>query len=342
MKSYSLKFKGVFAGICVILGCCPLSNASSFDSLGTKKVGDQWFVMHEVEEDETLYSLSRRYGTKVKIIKNQNDLKRRGIDIGQILLIPIDEVVVEEPVAEGTHKVVAGETVYSISRKYGVKVQDILDWNDLEGTNISIDQILKVRELDVQDTEQASRLEEMKVERPAELPGPKYEHFVQPGETIFSISRKFKIDVDTLRRWNALTGNNLAIGQKLLIRKEVVIDSLQHTTPSYKSTSYGSRKWQEDEDGAMVTKEEGLVGIIEGTETSSKSLALHRDLPVGTEISILNLMNNKRIRAKVVGKLPNTGINRSLMLRLTAASLRQLGIIDKRSRVEISYMGSDE
>ncbi len=324
----------------------PLFSAD-LDSLGLKQIGEDFFVIHEVEENETLYSLSKRYQSKVKLIRNQNDLEGRRIEIGQVILIPVayegdtPSVRAEEAASDdkNTHVVAAGETIYSISRKYGVQVRDIRQWNGLEDTNISIGQELMIRqegEAPVQLTPGVAITpvapEEVEVED-----GPKYYHFVQPGETIYSISRKYSIGSDTIKLWNKLETNNLNIGQKLLIRQDVVVDSLNHEVPEVDLTNYGSRKWKEDQDGILFVKEEGVTGLIEETENSSKSLALHRDLPVGTEISILNLMNNRRITAKIVGKLPNTGLNRNLMLRLTASSFKELGIIDNRSRIEISY-----
>ena len=43
-------------------------------------------------------------------------------------------------------------------------------------------------------------------------------HAVQAGETLYAISRKYGVPVETLKRLNALTGNTISVGQQLRIR----------------------------------------------------------------------------------------------------------------------------
>jgi len=45
-------------------------------------------------------------------------------------------------------------------------------------------------------------------------------HFVQPGETLYSISRKYSVSVDQVKEWNRLTGNQIEVGQRLRVRPE--------------------------------------------------------------------------------------------------------------------------
>ena len=316
------------------------------DSTGIKVIDGKAYIIHEVEEQETLYSLSKRYGTKVKLIREANDLNSRSIEISQILLVPYSQELLKIKVSNAikTHFVQLGETVYAISRKYDVSVDDLKRWNQLTSNDLSVGQELYIESPGVEPekltTDQVVLIQEevAEVDSSAILSeAPKYYHFVQTGETVFSISRKYGISSQTLRSWNGLISDNLSIGQKLAIRQDVVIDSLDHSVPNYTSTQYGSKKWTEKPEEVLLQKEEGLTGVIEGTEGTSKLLALHRDLPVGAEITVINLMNNRALKARIVGSLPNTGLNRNLMMRLTSASFKQLGIIDSRTRVQISY-----
>ena len=70
---------------------------------------------------------------------------------------------------------------------------------------------------------------------------------------------------------------------------------------------------------------------------SDKALALHRTQPIGAMLEVRNLMNNKKILVKVVGKLPETGLNKNTLIRLTRVSFKRLGVIDPKARVEVSY-----
>ncbi|MEO1257112.1 MAG: peptidoglycan-binding protein, partial [Bacteroidota bacterium] len=89
-------------------------------------------------------------------------------------------------------------------------------------------------------------------------------------------------------------------------------------------------------DGFERVFEEGVASVIESMKTS-RFLALHRTLPIGTNLKVRNLMNNQVVHVKVVGKLPSTGLNKNLLLRLSQPAYDQLGILDSKSRVEVSY-----
>jgi len=80
-------------------------------------------LLHEVEVGETLYGLSQRYGGTIDEILNANPNSDQGISIGTIIQIPYLSG------AYIIHRVASGETLYSISRKYGISVVDLEEWN---------------------------------------------------------------------------------------------------------------------------------------------------------------------------------------------------------------------
>ncbi|MCC5931996.1 MAG: LysM peptidoglycan-binding domain-containing protein [Cyclobacteriaceae bacterium] len=113
-------------------------------------------LYHTVQPSETLFSIARKYDVNLADLRAKNQLTSDNISPGQKLLIkegknaasvqkplPIPE---PEPVqlVEGTitHEVQASETLYSISRKYGVSATDIQKWNQLSGSQLSIGQVL--------------------------------------------------------------------------------------------------------------------------------------------------------------------------------------------------------
>lgn len=77
-----------------------------------------------VRGGDTLETIAKRFDVSVDTIKWANDLKTNIIKPGQQLKIP--------PVTGVVHKVVAGDTVYSIAKKYGVNAQNIVNyiWNE--------------------------------------------------------------------------------------------------------------------------------------------------------------------------------------------------------------------
>ena len=117
------------------------------------------FSMHKVKKGETLYSISRDYNVTVAAIIRENDVPRNEIQAGQMLKIPpsdFETFVQEEPEAETKpqaqsqnqaaaftpekkpvkpepkkyHKVLKGESLAGIAKKYNVSVREIKDAND--------------------------------------------------------------------------------------------------------------------------------------------------------------------------------------------------------------------
>jgi hypothetical protein len=49
-------------------------------------------------------------------------------------------------------------------------------------------------------------------------------------------------------------------------------------------------------------------------------------------------MNDQVVFVRIVGKLPDTGINEKVIIRLSQGAVKQLLTIDPKFRVEISYL----
>ena len=329
----------------------------SLDSIRAEQREEGLFVIHEVEEKETLFSIAKRYRSSVPTIVKYNDIIDNRIEIGQILSVLVEDRK-EQPnekiyFSENVHVVRNGETLYSISRRYDMKLRELKKLNGLRGTNISEGQVLLLsNEKSVESPERKiPSVDEPTAEEiepdPEKTTGDEMvfntdmiatsdvieadfkKYLVQTGETLISIAKKFNVNLDQLRNWNNLTSDYLKIGQELLIKKA------PYSVKTFEKD--GLRvETKIDEDGFERIYEEGIASVIENINTT-KFLALHRSLPMGTELAVRNLMNNLVVHVKVVGKLPDTGINRGIMLRLSSPAYERLGILDPKSRVEISY-----
>jgi LysM repeat protein len=116
--------------------------------------------IHTVEAGQTLYSISRIYDVSVDDIRRWNNLRGNQINVGQRLIVssgqtehprttPVIEVQGRDTL-QVRHQVRGGETLFSISRRYGVTVSDIREWNRLQSNLIEVGQVLIIREA-VQD-----------------------------------------------------------------------------------------------------------------------------------------------------------------------------------------------
>jgi LysM repeat protein len=93
---------------------------------------------HVVAAKETLFSISRQYDVSVEDLKKANGLAENSLALGQELVIPSTSKVVTAPVptemksASSMHTVAPKETMYSIARQYGITVQQLKEWNNLQ------------------------------------------------------------------------------------------------------------------------------------------------------------------------------------------------------------------
>lgn len=116
------------------------------------------------------------------------------------------------------------ETLYDISQKYGVILQNVYAYNNLtaddyvvEGTKI----YLKSPPILKQYASTAGQSQPILVkseDQPASSSGT-ITHTVQLKESLYGISKKYDVTVDDIKKWNNLTSNNLQIGQQLIISK---------------------------------------------------------------------------------------------------------------------------
>ena len=116
------------------------------------------------------------------------------------------EEVVDQVIEITNYTVQKGETLYSISRKTGVSVADLKEWNNLYDTSLAIGQELVIH----------GNLEDAQKEVPIESIT---FHVVEPGDTMFGISRKYNVEVSDLLKWNDKENFDLSVGEKLRVRE---------------------------------------------------------------------------------------------------------------------------
>src|SRR6478609_2130094 len=62
------------------------------DSLRTETINGKLFVIHQVSERETLYSISKRYAASLTGILDANPNADSGLEVGQLLKVPYTKV----------------------------------------------------------------------------------------------------------------------------------------------------------------------------------------------------------------------------------------------------------
>lgn len=107
------------------------------------KAGEQ-VVIHKVKPKETFFSISAQYGIEIDNILEWNALDLTdGLQIDQELQLLVQK---RRPVQSEAiiHVVQSGETLWAISKKYNVSVEQIKKWNDKSDIDLSLGEKLKI------------------------------------------------------------------------------------------------------------------------------------------------------------------------------------------------------
>tara|TARA_B100000212_G_scaffold50819_1_gene32928 strand:+ start:1168 stop:1701 length:534 start_codon:yes stop_codon:yes gene_type:complete len=146
-------------------------------------------------------------------------------------------------------------------------------------------------------------------------------HVVKKGETLYSLSKKFDITIQKLKELNNLDDNTLSVGQRIIYSIEE--DKIENNKVS---------------DEFSTSRVEGFASSIDGMDDSEKYLALHKTAKEGTIIFVKNQMNQNMVIVRVIGKLPNTGINEKIDIRLSKIAFEKLNAKDLIIPVELTYV----
>ncbi|WP_409327968.1 LysM peptidoglycan-binding domain-containing protein [Staphylococcus pseudoxylosus] len=143
---------------------------------------------YKVAKGDTLYSISRRSGVAIDDIKKWNNLSNNTLSVGQTLNLKAPSN--SDTITGDTHKVVAGDTLYNISKRSNVSVENIKKWNNLKNDSISKGQTLYLVKT----------------------------YTVKKGDTLYSIAKNQKTTVDKIKSDNKLDSNSIKVGQILKIK----------------------------------------------------------------------------------------------------------------------------
>ena len=155
--------------------------------------------VHIVQRGETLSRIAARYGTTVWAIARANSLYNPNyIWAGQRLVIPCGTC--GGPVVGGTYIVQRGDTLFSIARRYGTTVSALAAANGIWNPSlIYVGQRLWVG-------------------GGGWTPAPSTVYIVRPGDTLYSIARRFGTTVSALAAANGIWNPSLIyVGQRIRI-----------------------------------------------------------------------------------------------------------------------------
>lgn len=135
------------------------------------------------------------------------------------------------------HTVRQNETLYSISVKNKVSVNDLMYLNDMSSAKVYPGQKLLLKS----DGSKSTR-------------GSSY-HTVKRGETLYQISNRYNVSVDNLKTYNNLNSNDISVGQRIYLRSGMVAKST--TMPTSRVSSPTLRSFRKPLKSIAITSPYG-------------------------------------------------------------------------------------
>lgn len=178
----------------------------------TLRIGQKLVVTEQAEEvpskniyvvksGDTLYGIASRYGVSVQDLKNYNNLTSNNLSVGQMLKIPTSTGNKEDYTE---YIVKSGDTLYGIASRYGITANELLNYNHLDSTVLSIGQKLKIPNQNKEETKPVGYIE----------------YTVKKGDSLYNIAKTYGVSVSDIMKFNNMSSNLLSIGQVIKIPTE--------------------------------------------------------------------------------------------------------------------------
>ncbi|VXB64582.1 conserved hypothetical protein [Flavobacterium sp. 9AF] len=194
---------------------------------------------HKVVSGETIYAIARKYNTSVENIYQLNpSLKGKSLQINSIVNIPKNTIqIVENQNKPKSHKVTKGESLYSISKKYDLAIEDLQALNpSVNPKKIKPGMLLTIQpesnvSLSNQQDQTVAIVSEAKEEKNEKEKNTivlevknndsfTIFHSIKPKETKYGIAKLYGITIHELEVLNPNLPSDFPVGYELVIKKD--------------------------------------------------------------------------------------------------------------------------
>lgn len=173
-------------------------------------------IVYKVKSGDTLYNISKTHNVSIGDLYEMNpgleqnglkegteihiSLNRENVTNGKLIYSKTPEI---SNVASNQYRVQKGDTLYSISKKFNLSVEELIKRNEgLTAENLKVDQILNITESHY-------------IKNQALTLNSENAYTVVKGDTFYSLAKRFHTDEATLKTYNPVLVNGLKIGQEI-------------------------------------------------------------------------------------------------------------------------------
>lgn len=196
---------------------------------------------HTVAPQETFFGIARQYSITIAALRAANPTIE-ALQPGQVLIIPSSEgagqensseplsppakpaVETEKPQAQPkpgdlpeTYTVLTGETLFSISRRFGLTVEELLHLNPEVKDGLKAGQTIRLKERDEIN-------QEYKIIKEYDTIVNYIYHRVRRGETLYGLGQRYEISIDDILKYNPHALDGLQPRQVLQIPVYEIIE----------------------------------------------------------------------------------------------------------------------
>lgn len=208
-------FNLIFVFVLSLSSCKTHAQTKSSD---IKTINGKKYYIHKVEKGQSLYAIAKVYNMDVNSILAENDEAIDGIQQGQELKIPVESLL-NKPTATAIdtnkyvyHKVLKGETIYAITKKYNTDEKRLQALNPTlvnglkEGEFIAVGEKKSIKAVPSVTATTLGNSNDVML------------YTVQQGETLYGLSKKFNVTTDDIIKWNPEAKDGIKQGQVIKIK----------------------------------------------------------------------------------------------------------------------------
>jgi len=288
-------------------------------------------IMYSVRSGETLFGISKKFGSSVDDVKKWNNLSDNVVHEGDQLIVSYVHSNVAtkqekkpEPIAVTTAQPEKKETEKSVSES---KPKETKPEKSAEVKKVPVEEA-ETKDVLVTNKEDVSK-EPIKTEvntdikktaaeeKPKEVPAAKKDDVLKEIATPEKNSQVAPPEVIEAKAETSSKNPDLN-------------DNPTRTMIPVGKGSSGKTIMQVSESGVCSW-------ITDADVNQNKFYGLHRTAPIGTIVKVTNKMNDKYVFVKIVGVLPDTGQNEKSIIKISQAAVNKVGALDAHFQVELSY-----